>query len=137
MKKHFDSFETFLLVIEFAAYNIIANFTILSGFIAQIVEHLFRSEVLTRYFLGVHETLSNRQKLVLEHLDVLGELALFLVQSGVLLLFFAEFGCSLEQSLEIIFVAFGFKEVNLGQKLLFFLFELGDFLFELRGIHRV
>ena len=79
MKKHFDSLETFLLVIEFTANNIIANFTVLSGFIAQIVEHLFRSEVLTRYFLGVHETLSNREELVLEHLDVLGELALFLV----------------------------------------------------------
>jgi hypothetical protein len=43
LKKHFDSLETLTLVIEFTANNIVTNLAVLSGFISQVVEHLFRT----------------------------------------------------------------------------------------------
>ena len=108
---------------------------VLSGLIAQVVEHLFRTKVLTSNFLGVHQSLAHRKKLMLAHFDHLGQFTLFLVQARILLLLLSQFGCGIEQKLEVLRVAAALKQVNLGQELLFFLLKLCDLLLELGWVH--
>ena len=74
---------------------------ILSGLIAQVVEHLLRAKVLTSDFLCIHQSLSHREELMLAHFDHLGQFTLFLVQARILLLLLSQFRCGIEQKLEV------------------------------------
>ena len=76
--------------------------TVLSGLIAEIVEHLLGSEVLTSNLLGVHETLANGKELMLAHLDHLRQFAFLFIESSILLLLLAELGCGIEEELEVL-----------------------------------
>ena len=107
--------EAFFFVVEFAADHVIADFAVLSCLVAQVVQHLFGTQVLTGHFLGVHEALSHREELMLVEFDHAGQLAFFLVQTCVVLLLFAELGGGLEESLEIGLVTLVLEEVDLRQ----------------------
>ncbi len=58
---------------------------------------------------------------MLAHFNHLGELALFLIQAGILLLFFAQLGCGIEQKLEVLGVTPALEQIDLGQQLLLLL----------------
>ena len=90
IQDHFDSLHAVLLVVELTSENVIEMLTVLSCFVAQIIEHLFRSEIITSDFLGVHETLTSRQKLVLAHFNHLCKFTLFFVEASILLLLFTQ-----------------------------------------------
>lgn len=74
---------------------------------------------------------------MLQHFDLLGQLTLLLVQSCVLLLFFSELGCSLQQSLEAIIVTLILEQINLGHQLLPLLLKLVDLFFQLGWVHAI
>ena len=59
LQKHLDSLEALTFVVKFATDDIVADFTVLSGFVSQIVEHLFGAKVLAGNLLGIHETLTD------------------------------------------------------------------------------
>jgi hypothetical protein len=115
LQEHLDPLEAFFLIVELASNHIIADFAVLSRLVPQVVQHLFRAEVLPGHLLCVHKPLPNREELMLVELDHAGQLTLFLVQPGVVLLLFAELGCSLEQCLEIGLVTLVLEQVDLSQ----------------------
>ena len=69
------------------------------------------------------------------HLNHLSQLTLFLVQTCILLLLFSQFGCCIEQKLEVCRVPTILEEVNLCEQLFLLLLQLRDLLFELRWVH--
>jgi hypothetical protein len=71
------------------------------------------------------------------HLNGLRQLTLFFVEAGVLLLFLAQLAGGFEEGLEVILVALIFEKVDLGEELLFLLFELGNLFLELVRVHGV
>lgn len=115
LEQHLDALEAFLFVVELAPDHIIADFAVLSRLVAQVVEHLFGTQVLPGHFLGVHEALSNREELMLVELNHAGQLTFFLVQTCVILLLFAELRGGLEECLEIGLVTLVLEEVDLRQ----------------------
>lgn len=64
--------------------------TVLPGFVPQIVKHLLGAKVFASNFLGIHKALADGKKLMLAHFNHLTELALFLVEAGILLLFLTQ-----------------------------------------------
>lgn len=115
LEEHLDALEAFFLIVELASNHIIADFAVLSRLVAKVVEHLLGAEVLTGHLLGVHEALSDREELMLVELNHAGQLALFLVQTGVVLLLFAELGGGLEKCLEIGLVTLVLEQVDLSE----------------------
>lgn len=69
------------------------------------------------------------------HLNHLSQLTLFLVQTRILLLLFSQFGCRIEQKLEVCRVPTILEEVDLCEQLLLLLLQLRDLLLELRWVH--
>ena len=74
---------------------------------------------------------------MLVHFDGLSELAFFFVETGILLLFFAQLAGGFEKGLEVILVAFVFEKVDFCEELLFLLLELCNLFLELVGVHGV
>ena len=101
IKDHFNSLETVFLVSELPSQVVIKMLAVLSGLIAQVVEHLLGPKVLTSNFLCVHQSLTHREELMLAHFDHLGQFTLFLVQARILLLLLSQFRCGIEQKLEV------------------------------------
>ena len=96
VEDHFNALEPIFFVGELTTNHIVEVLTVLSGLIAQVVEHLLGAQVLTSNFLGVHESLSGGEQLVLAHLNHLGQFALFLVQTSVLLLLLSQLTSGVE-----------------------------------------
>ena len=72
---------------------------------------------------------------MLTHFNHLGQLTLFLVESGVVLLLLSELGSGLEECLEVLGVPSVLEEVDLRQQLLSFLLQLSDLFLELGRVH--
>jgi len=90
LQDHLDSLKAVLLVREFSTNDVVEHFTVLPRLIPQVVEHLFWSEVISVHFLSVHEALSDRKKLVFAHFDHLGQFALLLIETGIILLLLSQ-----------------------------------------------
>lgn len=107
--------ESVFFVGELTTDHIVEVFAVLSGLIAKVVEHLFGTQVLTSNFLGVHQSLSGREQLMLAHLNHLGQFALFLVETSILLLLLSQLGGGVEQKLEVLRVTTTLEKVDLCQ----------------------
>lgn len=58
MQKHLDLLKTFPFVVEFTANNFGSHLSILAGFCAKVVEHLFRPDIITLLLLNIHKLLT-------------------------------------------------------------------------------
>ena len=132
---HFDPLQSLLLVVELSPDHIVEMLAVLPRLVPQVVQHLFGAEIFPGDLLGVHKSLSHRQKLVLGHFDHLGQFSFFFVEASVLLLLFSQLRGGIKQELEILRIASVFEEVDLGEQLLFLLLQLGDFFLQLSWIH--
>ena len=135
LKDHLNSLESLLFVGELSPNDVIVDFSVLAGFVPEVVEHLFWSHIVSVNFLNVHKTLSYLEKLMLTHLYHLTQFPLFLIQSRVVFLLLPKLGCCLKEGLEVCCVSSVFEQVYLGQELLFLLFKLSDLLLEFCRIH--
>lgn len=72
---------------------------------------------------------------MLADFNVAGKFSFFLIQTSVVLLFFAQLGSGFQKSLEVSLVSFIFEHGDLRKELLFFLFELSNLFFEFVGVH--
>ena len=135
LQKHLDSLQSFSLVIELSADDLVVQLSVLSGLVSEIFEHLVRSKVLVVNLLSVHKSLLDGQDLLLVELDHVGQLSFLFVELGILLLLFSELRSRLQQSLEVLLVALVFEQVDLGQELLFLLLQLCDFFLQLSWVH--
>ena len=86
IQNHLDPLKSVLLIGELPSKMVVQMLAVLSGLIAQVVEHLLRAQVLPSNLLGVHEALTHREQRMLVHLNHLGQFTLFFVETGVLLL---------------------------------------------------
>mmetsp|Transcript_1385 Transcript_1385/g.1827 ORF Transcript_1385/g.1827 Transcript_1385/m.1827 type:complete len:208 (+) Transcript_1385:1314-1937(+) len=81
------------------------------------------------------EALLDGQNLLLIEFNHASQLAVLLVELGILFLLLSELGSSIEESLEVFLVRSALEEVDLGQELFLLLLELSDFLLQLGWVH--
>jgi hypothetical protein len=96
-ENHLDALIALFFVVELSFKSVSEVITVLAGLVTEVVQHLLGAEVLTSDFLGVHEALPYRQKLVLAHLYHLSEFALLFIEASVLLLLLSKLGGSVEE----------------------------------------
>jgi len=80
-------------------------------------------------------SLLNSENLLLIELDHVGQFSFFFTKFGILFLLLSELWSGIQQGFEVLLVALNLECVDLGQKLLFFLIKLGNFLLELSWVH--
>lgn len=83
----------------------------------------------------VHMSLLDSKDLLLIEFNHVGKLSLLFSKLSILLLFFSELRCGLQECLEVLLVTFVFEKVDFCQKLFLFLVKLSDLLFELSWVH--
>ena len=135
LQEHLSPLESFSLVIELSSDNLVVQFSILSSLDSQVIKHLLGGQILCGQLLQIHMSLLYSKDLLFVELDHVSELSLLLSELGILLLFFPKLRCGLEESFEVLFVAFVLEQVDLCQKLLLFLVKLGDLFLQLSWVH--
>ena len=135
MKDHFNSLETFLLILKLTAKDVVAKFTITSGLVSQVIKHAIWSHVIAVHLADIHESLLHCKLLTFIELDHVGELSLLFAKFSVLLLFLTELASCFKKSLEVLFVTLGLEKGNLCEQLLFLLLKLSDLLLEITRVH--
>lgn len=61
LEEDVDLVESFLLIVELSANNIISKLAVGPDFLLQVVQHLLGADILTRLFLDVHKALAGRK----------------------------------------------------------------------------
>jgi len=135
VQEHFDSLETFSLIVELSSEDFVLELAVLAGLSSEVLKHLIGTKVLSRNFFGIMEALLDGQNLLLIEFNHASQLAVLLVELGILFLLLSELGSSIEESLEVFLVRSALEEVDLGQELFLLLLELSDFLLQLGWVH--
>ena len=109
LKEDLDLVESFLLIIELSADNIIADLAVGADFLFQVVQHLLGADVLARLLLDIHQALAGGKELMLLHLKARCKFALLFAESGVVFLLFPKLGGGVEKLLEVSLVTLAFE----------------------------